>query len=82
MVTSSSSLSWFGSTTPTNAATLRSQVIKPATSNGPVMSSNLELGVPTNNSSLMAFVQPSAKCNQSIEKPRQAGVGHRLNLMG
>jgi hypothetical protein len=46
------------------------------------MSSNLELGVPTNNSSLMAFVQPSAKCNQSIEKPRQAGVGHRLNLMG
>ena len=82
MVTSSSSLSWFGSTTPTNAATLRSQVIKPATGNAPVMSSNLELGVPTNNSSLMPFVQPGANCNQSIEKPRQAGVGNRLSLMG
>jgi len=82
MVTSSSSLSWFGSTTPTKAATLRSQVIKPATNNAPVMSSNLELGVPTNNSPLMAFVQPNAKCNKSIEKPRQTGIGNRLNLMG
>jgi hypothetical protein len=82
MVTSSSSLSWFGSTTP-NAATLRSQVVKPGANNAPVMSSNLELGVPTSNSPLMAFVQPQTKCSKvQVEKPRQAGVGNRLNLIG
>ena len=81
MVTSSSSLSWFTATAPANAATLRSQVLKPAADNTPVMSSSFELGVPTSNSSLMAFVQPKAKCNPS-EKPRQAGVGARLNVMG
>jgi hypothetical protein len=46
------------------------------------MSSNLELGVPTSNSPLMVFVQPNAKPNKATEKPRQAGVGNRLNLIG
>ena len=81
MVTSSSSLSWSTAATPANAATLRSQVLKPAADNTPVMSSSLELGVPASNSKLMAFVQPNAQCSTS-EKPRQAGVGARLNVMG
>ena len=80
MVTSSSSLSWF-TATPANAATLRSQVVKPTANNTPVMSSSLELGVPASNSKLMAFVQPNAQCSSS-DKPRQAGVGARLNVMG
>jgi hypothetical protein len=62
---------------------LRSQVVKPSTNNTPVISSSLELGVPTGNSSLMAFVKPNPPfTNQSAEKPRQAGVGERLNLVG
>ena len=81
MVTSSSSLSWFTATPPANAATLRSQVVTPPAGNTPVMSSNLELGVPASNSKLMAFVQPNVQCSNS-DKPRQAGVGARLNVMG
>ena len=86
MVTSSSSLSWFApnAANAANAATLRSQVEMPnASKNTPVMSSNLELGVPNSNSQLMAFVNPSAKCSKnSVEKSREAGVGNKLNILG
>ncbi len=81
MITSCSTLSWFGTTAASNAATLRSQSVKPGAGNQSVpMSSKMELNIPNGNGNLMPFIQPQTGISQP-EKPRQAGVGNQLNLM-
>lgn len=81
MITSCSTLSWFGTSAASNAATLRSQSVKPGAGTQSVpMSSKMELNIPSSNGTLMPFIQPQTGVSQP-EKPRQAGVGNQLNLM-